>query len=200
MAKLVYGVGIRDMPSQRTLPGNQVVRCPIYTKWSDMLMRCYSGQFQSRHPSYKGCTVHPEWLTLSSFSGWMLAQDWEGSVLDKDLLSDGGRVYEPDSCAFIPTWLNAFLSSYKSSRSGLPMGVYERDGRYRASHGGGKSQVHIGTFKTIAEAEKAYLTFKLDELVMISARYAGLNCADNRVCQALLDKIRKSELQIAALT
>jgi len=94
---LVFGVATSDSSyvTQKTIDGVMVV-CPFYRKWISMLTRCYSKNYQLRHPTYKGCSVSDEWLLFSAFKSWMKKQDWDGKQLDKDLLISGNKIYSPD--------------------------------------------------------------------------------------------------------
>ena len=58
MKKLIRGVGISDAdyPVRPLVSGKKVI-CPYYKTWTDMLRRCYSPEFHSRYPTYKGCEV-----------------------------------------------------------------------------------------------------------------------------------------------
>ena len=71
MPRLVYGVGVRDLPYRIAGQDGLPQRDPCYAKWSDMLMRCYSSKFTEKHQRYRGCSVHPDWLLFSDFKAWM---------------------------------------------------------------------------------------------------------------------------------
>ena len=96
--RLVYGVGINDADYQVS-KGNW--RCPFYKTWKNMLARCYSPAFQRNQPLYIGCSVDERWHRFSHFKAWMEGQDWEGKALDKDRLTNGNKIYGPDTCVFL---------------------------------------------------------------------------------------------------
>lgn len=110
-----FGVGINDADYKVQLLIREngrlfcLWKCPFYVVWSDMLMRCYSEKYQRKSPTYVGCTVCEEWLIFSNFKAWMEKQDWEGKVLDKDLLVEGNKIYSPSTCKFLPNEINQFL-------------------------------------------------------------------------------------------
>lgn len=110
----VIGVGINDADYDTCVNGSV---CPYYRKWADLLRRCYSKRFLEKRSSYKGCTVCKEWHTFSNFKRWMEKQDWEGKVLDKDLLSGDDKIYSPDTCVFLPSKINNFLSEPSLEKS-----------------------------------------------------------------------------------
>ena len=131
----VYGVGINDADYvvQPTING-KLVRCPYYTTWCDMLKRCYSDKYQERRPTYKGCSVYPDWLYFMNFRKWMMTQDWQGKALDKDLLIEGNKVYSPSTCVFVDQITNKFTTDSGRSRGGYPIGAYmdKLKGKFKA--------------------------------------------------------------------
>lgn len=115
--KLIAGVGINDADYQTTpvVDGKQIV-CPIYRKWAAIFERCYSEVFQKKHPTYIGCTVDERWHSFMAFREWVLAQpEWEGLHLDKDLLVPGNKIYGPDTCLFISSFINSSLTGLARS-------------------------------------------------------------------------------------
>ena len=132
---LVYGFGVNDANYiLRIVKNNKVIgRCPFYTKWENMLKRCYSSKWHKQYPSYIGCCVCPEWRYFSKFRLWMESQKWEGMELDKDILVKGNRVYGPDTCCFIPQAINSLFHPAKKKKFlDLPEGVtLTANGTYR---------------------------------------------------------------------
>lgn len=108
--------------------------CPYYLKWKDMIIRCYSKREQSRHPTYKGCTVCEEWLLFSNFRKWMVTQDWKNKQLDKDLLFQGNKIYSPSTCVFLHRKVNTFIVVGSEGRSGNLRGSHlYRTGKFKSS-------------------------------------------------------------------
>lgn len=122
--KLVQGIGINDADyaTQPKINGKQVM-CPYYFTWRNMLIRCYSEKWQEHNPTYKGCSVCPEWLSFMNFRKWMQKQDWQGKELDKDLLVKGNKVYSPSTCVFVDAMTNSFTNDHVRSRGDYPLGV-----------------------------------------------------------------------------
>ena len=54
----VCGVGINDADYlvQPTVNGKKI-KCPIYTMWSSMILRCYDSKYSSRFSTYHNCGV-----------------------------------------------------------------------------------------------------------------------------------------------
>lgn len=122
--KLVSGAGINDShyATHVTIDGARVI-CPFYQVWSGMIKRCYSAKFQSKHPTYAGCMVSPEWMSFMAFRAWMEKQPWQGMEIDKDLLKPGNKVYGPETCVFVSSMVNLFATDSKAARGKWPIGV-----------------------------------------------------------------------------
>lgn len=141
--KLLFGVGINDASyevySFERRNGKYAVawRCPLYSAWCGMLGRCYNERELRRAPTYRGCTVCPEWLKFSSFSSWMATQGYSGKQLDKDILCPGNKLYAADRCVFVTQDLNKFLTDAGAARGEWPIGVSwnRRDKRFQAACG-----------------------------------------------------------------
>ena len=163
--RLVCGVGVNDADylTQPIIDGKQV-RCPAYDAWKGMLTRCYSAKHHRRRPTYIGVKVCEEWLGFMAFRKWWVENHVDGWQLDKDLLSDN-RIYSPETCIFVPSWLNHFTIDCGAARGEWPIGVYF-DGRRRkfesrCRHPFGKNELR-GRFSTPDEAHAAWLARKLE--------------------------------------
>lgn len=193
--KSLEGVGINDAPYQvhMNLLGTRVA-CPAYQTWHSMLKRCYSDKLLLRKPTYKGCTVAPEWHSFMRFREWWLQHYKEGYQLDKDLLIAGNKVYSADTCIFVPQWLNAFTVARDIDRGLLPLGVSLSHTRvstpYRAKcHNGAGTQVHLGYYTTPEEAHQAWLDYKLS---IVDARSVELEA----IRAGLTDKVKAKVLSL----
>ena len=109
---MVFGKGINDLNS----------KVASYSKWHSMIRRCYSKVYHKNKPTYIGTTVCDNWLLLSNFHNWFLDNYIDGWQLDKDLLSNFGKVYSPDNCCFLPNEINCALK-FDLKISDLPAGV-----------------------------------------------------------------------------
>ena len=92
-----------------------------------MLDRCHSDKWQNRFPTYIGLSVHESFLRASIFVDWMKSQitteNGEPLQLDKDILYPGNKEYSPNTCAFVPKFLNMSLNICERASGGLPKGV-----------------------------------------------------------------------------
>jgi hypothetical protein len=98
----VKGVGfIGDGEFQPSHKGKNTL---AYSRWNLMLERCYSEAYQENKPTYKGCTVCPEWHNFQNFARWFYEnypKDGNEYHLDKDMIVKGNKVYGPDACCFL---------------------------------------------------------------------------------------------------
>lgn len=196
--KMVFGIGVNDAVyvTQKNeeigcINGKRkrkiVWACPYYRTWTNMLKRCYSDKFQERHPTYKGCTVSDEWLTFSNFRVWMMAQDWEGNQLDKDILFDGNKVYSAENCVFISPIVNTFVLDSGASRGEFLIGVdwHKVSDKFRArcKNPFTKKLEHLGYFTYEIEAHEKWLSRKLE----LAKELAAIQ-TDERVAKALIER------------
>lgn len=189
---LIHGIGINDSETRigwKDENGNQI-RCPVYTRWKDMLQRCYSPKRQEKYPTYIGCSVCEEWLTFSNFKAWLTAHpNWGILQLDKDILDPENKIYSPETCVMVPREVNVFIIDRGAKRGELPIGVSldKRANKYQTRCGNpftGKAE-YLGLF-TCSEA--AHLTWKAKKLEhTYSLRDAGY-ITDDRVFEAIKNR------------
>lgn len=189
MVRKVQGVGINDADYsvvKHEIVGNRkwriVWRCPFYTKWAEMMRRCYSA---NRSESYRDASVCESWWYFSNFRSWMESQEWVGKELDKDLIIRGNKVYGPETCIFIEKDVNSFITEAKNKNGDLPVGVSFENytGRYKAVIADKNKQITIGRYDTPEEAHQAWLTCKR-KLAKILAEQQD----DPRVAEALIKR------------
>lgn len=178
MNKLLFGKGYNDLEDitqkSKRINGKEVVfwRDPYYDRWTNMLRRCYSENYQRRFPTYKGCSVCDEWLTFSNFRAWMETQDWEGKELDKDLLSGVSKIYSPSTCGFVGKDLNNYIIK-RYSKNNLPLGVseqknkYQKVPRYRARF----HDIAIHGFTDPVEAHRAWQMLYINQGLTLIEKY-----------------------------
>lgn len=179
MQPTVYGVGINDI--------KWGPRSPAYTAWKSMLKRAYSPAFHAKHPSYRGVNVAPEWHKLSAFSAWYEVNHIKGYHLDKDLLSNR-KEYSPNTCLFIPPWLNNLLLDGGAIRGNLPQGVFLERNMIRACCRISGKTHHLGTFDTVEKASFTYLGFKEG---FIRARWEEISAISPNLGRIVLDRFRE---------
>lgn len=161
--RLAFGVGFDDHNYQLVTIKNGVKhRCKYHQAWRDMLRRCYSNKTQDAHPTYKGCSVDKEWHTFSNFKLWMESQDWVNKFLDKDILNQGNKIYNPKNCIFVSRLVNNLFNTSNKTKGKLPTGVTKnkKSGNYIAQYSNKGKRIQIGTFKSVKEAFLVYKKVK----------------------------------------
>lgn len=158
--KPVIGLGINDAPykTQPKVDGKNIM-CPFFSVWRSMLIRCYSGTYHKRQPTYKDCTVSDDWLSFMSFRSWMEKQDWVKKHLDKDILVSGNKIYSKETCIFVPREVNNLLNDHRAGRGKFPIGVCKSGNKYMAQCSGRENR-YIGLYNTPHEAHTAWATEK----------------------------------------
>ena len=174
----VFGVGIKGL--EPTVDENGEV-LDSYNCWIGMLKRCYSAKYQEKRPTYKGCSVCDEWLYYSNFKNWYNENYYEidnkTSQLDKDVLIKGNKVYSPETCVFVPNFINTLFIKSQKSRGKFPIGVcyHKASKKYQAGLSvfkNGKSTFKaIGCFNTVNEAFEAYKKAKEDYIKEVADNY-----------------------------
>ena len=181
--KLVYGFGINDC-------GETIYKEKAYKIWNDMLARCYSYNVKHKHPTYQSCICCDDWRYYSNFKKWFDEQPYrDGYHLDKDILIQDNKVYSPNTCCFVPSYINSLIV-YKSKNNGdLMRGVSKEKGQksYRASCCVNKRNIHLGSFKTEKEAHEAYKRVKYAEIRRVAQEALYKRDIDMRVYNALLN-------------
>lgn len=194
MSTLVYNIAVNDADykvSKRKRLSNGVCKkvwgCPFYSKWMNMLTRCYSEAFHRNRPSYRDCTVCKDWLVFSNFKDWMSRQNWDGKVLDKDLVGNGNKIYSPDTCVFVSPELNSFLLINHKIRGDLPAGVsLSKDGCYRSRITINAKERSLGEYSCPYEAHKHWQLAKIS----VAEDYLSKE-TDARVTYLLEDLIQR---------
>ena len=160
--------------------------CPFYRAWASMKDRVGGDK-----PAYAGTTICEDWLHFSKFKRWVEKQPWEGRQLDKDILYPSAKRYSPETCRFVPAWINTLVVSQTGQRGMWPIGVHQKP-RYKRQFAaqvgdglGGK--LHLGYFYTAEEAHQAYLKGKAAVVKSAIERWttAGLMAGDFDIVEAL---------------
>ena len=155
----VFGVGISGTKYPISEGG---VLTKEYVLWNNMLQRCYYDTYKKKYQTYKDCEVSENFKSYEYFYEWCNQQigfdnkDWH---LDKDLLIKGNKVYNENTCVFLPREINTLLTKSTASRGEYLIGVCwnktNKAFRARVSKNKGK-QEHLGYFNTELEAFNAY--------------------------------------------
>jgi len=188
--KALMGVGVNDAPYMvryTDANGNRLL-CPYYTRWADMIKRCYSRKHLDVNPTYIGCSVNNSWLIFSTFKSWMVTQDWHNKSLDKDLIIYGNKTYSPNTCLFVDQTINTLMGNHGRARGIYPQGVtfFKALGKFHSKcQSYGKSN-HLGFHDTIEEASNAYKQFKSKHILEVAEEYKN----EPRLYEALKNHAR----------
>ncbi len=135
-----------------------------YTLWSHVFQRCYNNNYLEKFPSYKGCSVHPDWHNFQVFAGWFEQnydkKKMQGWHFDKDILFKGNKIYSPETCCFVPPEINTLFTKSNKNRGIYPIGVSIHNKRFKSYTLKEGKQIHLGTFDTPEEAFEAYKVAK----------------------------------------
>lgn len=174
--KPYYGWGINDA-DYVTQPGDRSKRCPIFDTWHSMVRRCYSKNSLSRNSIYEDKYVAEDWKHFTDFKKWMEVLSWEGLYLDKDILVMGNKVYSPDTCVFVPQYINTFFAvpCNGNKKSNYPLGVNIKPRLITTPFVGQGSangkRTHLGCAATPEEAHILWQKWKLTEIDRVRAEY-----------------------------
>lgn len=181
-----FGVAINDLPSSIIRPNGKNAK--FYSVWSSMIQRCYSKDWHKKYPTYIGCTVCEEWLTLSTFKEWFEENYVEGYQLDKDFLSDENKRYSPETCVFVPKDVNTFICSGSHSKNPYLMGaIKQRTGKFTSQIAikteSGRCVKHLGTFDTELQAHLAWKAKKHELALDLIKRFPDLDARVKHILQ-----------------
>jgi hypothetical protein len=159
--------------------------------WANMFKRCYSEAYLKTHESYRGCFVSADWIYFTAFKAWMEQQDWQGKQLDKDLLSKDNKEYGPNTCVFVPPYINTAVGMRKLYDNGFPEGVSPNTatGKLVGSISVEGRRVHLGYFTCPKAAHKAWQKAKYEQISCAITKYTVQPGYDPRVAKSLGGKM-----------
>lgn len=151
----------------------------VYSCWKDMLDRCYV-KTTARWKSHgkRGVKVCDEWLDFQVFAEWYYLNYKNGYHLDKDIVNPFAKLYSPETCKFVPAYINCLILNKSKNYNGLPRGVIYRKnrGKYVAQLFIDGKCKRVGSFLTIDEAFDCYKYHK-EQYIKIVAEKA-FECGD----------------------
>lgn len=179
--KLIYGFGINDLYEES--------HSEAFSKWYNMIRRCYDNKYHKGKPSYEKATVCDEWKYFSQFKEWFDSNYISGYHLDKDILCKGNKEYSPDKCCFVPSEINSMLTKSDRERGNLPIGVRlgKSKKKFEARLSVYKGYIHLGTFDTVDDAFLAYKQAKEKRIKEVATQYFSNNLITKRAYEALLN-------------
>lgn len=183
--KLIHGIFICDIQSE--LNG---IMFKYYNIWYEMIRRCYCINYKTKKPTYNGCSVCNEWYILSNFKKWFDKNYIENYHLDKDIIIDGNKVYSPDTCCFIPQYINSLFNDNKRSRGKYLLGVFWSidHNKFRSLLSIYNKQIHLGYFDNELDAHNAWLKAKREYARKLAIDAYMNNEIDERIMNAIIKK------------
>lgn len=170
-----------------------------YVLWTSMLTRSYCKIYEKRQPRYKDVTVCEEWLNFQNFAAWCETQEFfndkddkgKSYQLDKDILVKGNKVYSPETCCFVPSYINSLVLSANRKRGVYPVGVHKRKNHFGASMSiEGSGSQNLGSFESPEEAFQVYKKAKENNIKCAAEKYKDF------ISHKLYEALCKYEVEI----
>lgn len=178
---LVHGVGINDMMNSTS--------SPHYTKWYNMLSRCYYKKDSDKKNTYAGDSVSSEWHFLSEFYNWLISINGYtsgrdsytcGKCIDKNLIIPASSIYSKETCVFVSSKINK-ITFIRERDDELPIGIRkERNGHFSVRF----CNKYIATKPTAIEAHMVWL----GERIKYMSQVAKEEAVNDKVGSMLLER------------
>lgn len=164
----VCDVFINDAPFNASLVvGGSRIWHEGYQSWVHMIHRAY-GKVKTHFPTYEGVEVCEEWRSFMAFRNWWLRSYVPGWCLDKDILGNG-KFYSPETCLYIPQWLNKFMNISEASRGKYPIGTTKSGNGFNAHVKNPITGEHeyLGYFKNSSDGSATWRARKLEIIELL---------------------------------
>lgn len=139
--------------------------CKSMSIWRSLRVRCKNNSsFQLEFPTYVGCCMSDNFKDFQTFARWYSTQigyNISGYQIDKDILVRGNKIYGEHTCVLVPPVVNMFF--VKRPTKSLPTGVQKSAKGYSSSIRLDGVWTNLGNFRSITEAENAYILSKEDD-------------------------------------
>lgn len=150
---VVYGVGYYGFDSVRDVGLKDKEYRRIYDTWKDMLRRCYTDNGTSYNKrNVKVCKL---WHSFANFYRWCKSDKSnynKNFYLDKDIMVRGNITYSPETCVFVPKYINNLLVGVNDSRKDTCIRHPNKNYQVLIT----KKKIFIGGYSTLREARIAY--------------------------------------------
>ena len=171
--------------------GTGINNIKSYKIWKHMLERAYDPKYHERFPTYKNVTVCEEWLCFANFDKWFSKNYIEGYHLDKDLMQGDveNKVYSPETCVFLPTFVNSFIINKNSNNTSGIMGVSwnkpSKQWMVTLFDSERKVNVNLGRYDSLDKAKEVYLKGRYEKAEVIKDRVRDLNYLPEHIIQLI---------------
>lgn len=165
-----------------------------YSTWNKMLIRCGNVKYKTKKPTYLNCIVCEEWCNFQNFCKWYYDNYYElfgeETNLDKDILVKGNKVYSPETCIFVPQFINSLFVKSNKTRGEYPIGVTCCGNKFRSRLNIKGKLVHIGMFDNSKEAFQSYKIAKEKYIKQVADEYK------DRIPKKLYERMYTYEVEI----
>lgn len=154
--------------------------------------RCYASYVVEEKPSYLNCKnsfqnrdAFIEWCHDSP--GFMEVHDNQRWGLDKDILIQGNKTYSPETCCFVPEFVNNVFLIRNAKRGDYPCGVSKTRGSktYKARCCTFDGRLAYSGFDTPLEAHMKWVEIKAKHTLDVIQRYRSLTGSREDVVKSL---------------
>lgn len=166
--RTVFGVGYLGCSDAEATRDNY-----IYSKWANMMQRCYDEETHRLKPYYALCTAEIEWHNFSNYREWHKenAMGDRKLDLDKDILVRGNTVYGSETCTLIPHFTNTVFETTKGIETNI---VYKNEtGKYDVTMSVLGKREEVGTFATEEKAKQEFIAYKQDYIRKFAQKCKG---------------------------
>ena len=169
--------------------------------WGSLTARCNTnGKYSERFKTYVHC--ENGFGDFQEFAEWCQTQEGyfqlEGSrpwCLDKDILIPGNKIYSPQTCCFVPSFINSlFANKAKPRKYDLPLGVTSWGNKFLARCNTQEGRINIGIFTEAHEAHKAWQMCKIEHIKNVAEQYLYLHGSREDVYTAICTRASKIEI------
>lgn len=182
-------------PISDVVDGKRVVR-KEYTQWAGMFNRTKGQKYYEEVGISEMFKSYDRWRDWAVDQKGFLNKENNGKIwsIDKDIVGDS-TIYSEDVCVFVPAIINClFIKSKNKSKVGR-IGVRKVErvsvpDKYEARLG--RYCTHIGTFDTVDEAYRAYLSTRLAYSKELFNMYGST--VDDRVWDSLFKSCEYSDI------
>lgn len=155
--RTLFGVGYLGCNDANAVRDNY-----IYSKWANMMQRCYDENTHRLKPYYAQCTAEIEFQNFSNYRLWHKenAMGDRKVDLDKDILIPGNTIYSSETCTLVTHFTNTVFETTKGIDSNIVKN--NTTGKYDVSMIILGKREEIGSFDTEKEAKQEFINYKND--------------------------------------
>lgn len=144
----------------------------IYSKWANMMQRCYDEETHRLKPYYAPCTAEIEFQNFSNYREWHKenAMGDRKVDLDKDVLIRGNTVYGSETCTLIPHFTNTIFENRGADTNIV---LNNDTGKYDVTMSILGKREEVGSFDTEEEAKQGFIDYKQDYIRKYAKKCKG---------------------------